>query len=160
MRPRLAPAPGAPAGVGPEIIAKAWAALKADGPVFAVIGDAALLRAGRFDRHVAIDRPDVKAREAILRVHARHVKLCLIGKVERRRQTDHLGFLGHPHLRGDAIEVPAGGNGGRSACGGVGLPGQTGETGGVAGVVESVCAVVKAKIAACGSSYIGVVIIL
>ena len=37
--------------------------------------DSALLRAGRFDRHVAIDRPDLKAREAILRVHARTVKL-------------------------------------------------------------------------------------
>jgi cell division protease FtsH len=37
--------------------------------------DAALLRAGRFDRHVAIDRPDIKEREAILRVHARNVKV-------------------------------------------------------------------------------------
>lgn len=37
--------------------------------------DPALLRAGRFDRHVAIDRPDVKGREAILSVHAKEVKL-------------------------------------------------------------------------------------
>ncbi|MBI1816880.1 MAG: ATP-dependent zinc metalloprotease FtsH [Deltaproteobacteria bacterium] len=37
--------------------------------------DAALLRAGRFDRHVALDRPDVRGREAILRVHTRTVKL-------------------------------------------------------------------------------------
>ena len=37
--------------------------------------DPALLRAGRFDRHVALDRPDVRGREAILRVHARAVKL-------------------------------------------------------------------------------------
>ncbi len=37
--------------------------------------DPALLRAGRFDRQVIIDRPDVQGREAILRVHARHVKL-------------------------------------------------------------------------------------
>jgi cell division protease FtsH len=35
--------------------------------------DPALLRPGRFDRHVAIDRPDVKGREAILKVHAQHV---------------------------------------------------------------------------------------
>jgi 4-hydroxythreonine-4-phosphate dehydrogenase len=36
---------GEPAGVGPEIIARAWTALKAEGPVFVVVGDAALLRA-------------------------------------------------------------------------------------------------------------------
>ncbi|GAA0637887.1 4-hydroxythreonine-4-phosphate dehydrogenase PdxA [Brevundimonas lenta] len=36
---------GEPAGVGPEIIAKAWAALRPEGPVFAVVGDAALMRA-------------------------------------------------------------------------------------------------------------------
>ena len=38
--------------------------------------DAALLRAGRFDRQVVVDRPDVKGREAILIVHARNVKLA------------------------------------------------------------------------------------
>jgi cell division protease FtsH len=37
--------------------------------------DSALLRAGRFDRQVVVDRPDVKGREAILKVHARKVKL-------------------------------------------------------------------------------------
>ena len=37
--------------------------------------DPALLRPGRFDRHVAIDRPDLKGREQILRVHARNVML-------------------------------------------------------------------------------------
>ena len=37
--------------------------------------DSALLRAGRFDRRVVVDRPDVKGREAILQVHARQVKL-------------------------------------------------------------------------------------
>lgn len=37
--------------------------------------DIALLRPGRFDRHVAVDRPDIKGREAILRIHAREVKL-------------------------------------------------------------------------------------
>lgn len=40
----LALSMGEPAGVGPEIIARAWAALKGEGPVFTVIGDAALLR--------------------------------------------------------------------------------------------------------------------
>jgi cell division protease FtsH len=38
--------------------------------------DPALLRAGRFDRHVAIDRPDVRGREAILKVHIKEVKLA------------------------------------------------------------------------------------
>ena len=33
--------------------------------------DPALLRPGRFDRHVYVGRPDVKGREAILRVHAK-----------------------------------------------------------------------------------------
>lgn len=41
----LALSMGEPAGVGPEIIAAAWTALKAGGPVFVVVGDAALLRA-------------------------------------------------------------------------------------------------------------------
>jgi len=37
--------------------------------------DPALLRPGRFDRHVLVDRPDVRGREAILRVHVAEVKL-------------------------------------------------------------------------------------
>ncbi|HEX6811919.1 MAG TPA: ATP-dependent zinc metalloprotease FtsH [Planctomycetota bacterium] len=37
--------------------------------------DPALLRPGRFDRQVVIDRPDAKGREAILKVHARKVKI-------------------------------------------------------------------------------------
>ena len=41
----LALSMGEPAGVGPEIIAKAWAALKGVGPRFFVVGDAALMRA-------------------------------------------------------------------------------------------------------------------
>ena len=38
--------------------------------------DPALLRPGRFDRHVAVDRPDIKGREQILKVHARNVVLA------------------------------------------------------------------------------------
>ena len=37
--------------------------------------DPALLRPGRFDRHVAIDKPDIRGREAILKVHAKDVEL-------------------------------------------------------------------------------------
>lgn len=38
--------------------------------------DPALLRPGRFDRHVTIDRPTLKGREAILKVHTREVPLA------------------------------------------------------------------------------------
>jgi cell division protease FtsH len=37
--------------------------------------DPALLRAGRFDRQILVDRPDKKGRIDILRVHLRHTKL-------------------------------------------------------------------------------------
>jgi cell division protease FtsH len=37
--------------------------------------DAALLRPGRFDRQVVVDRPDILGREAILKVHVRDVRL-------------------------------------------------------------------------------------
>ena len=37
--------------------------------------DPALLRPGRFDRHVLVDRPDISGREDILRVHVKNVKL-------------------------------------------------------------------------------------
>jgi len=38
--------------------------------------DPALLRAGRFDRQVLVDKPDVRGREEILNVHAKNVKLA------------------------------------------------------------------------------------
>jgi cell division protease FtsH len=38
--------------------------------------DKAILRPGRFDRQIMIDRPDIKGREEILKVHARRVKLA------------------------------------------------------------------------------------
>ncbi|HZT03471.1 MAG TPA: ATP-dependent zinc metalloprotease FtsH [Steroidobacteraceae bacterium] len=42
--------------------------------------DPALLRPGRFDRQVALDRPNIKGREQILRVHAK--RLALSGDVD------------------------------------------------------------------------------
>ena len=38
--------------------------------------DPALLRPGRFDRQVLVDKPDVRGREEILRIHARTVKMA------------------------------------------------------------------------------------
>jgi cell division protease FtsH len=38
--------------------------------------DPALMRAGRFDRQVVVDKPDVNGREAILKIHARNVSLA------------------------------------------------------------------------------------
>jgi len=38
--------------------------------------DPALLRPGRFDRHVVVPRPDIKGREGILQVHTRKVPLA------------------------------------------------------------------------------------
>lgn len=38
--------------------------------------DPALLRPGRFDRQIYVDMPDIKGREAILRVHVKRVKLA------------------------------------------------------------------------------------
>jgi len=38
--------------------------------------DPALLRPGRFDRQIVVDRPDVKGREGILKVHTRNIPLA------------------------------------------------------------------------------------
>ncbi|TBL69034.1 ATP-dependent zinc metalloprotease FtsH [Paenibacillus thalictri] len=38
--------------------------------------DPALLRPGRFDRQITVDRPDIKGREAVLKVHARNKPLA------------------------------------------------------------------------------------
>ena len=38
--------------------------------------DPALLRPGRFDRQVLVDKPDINGREAILRIHAQDVKVA------------------------------------------------------------------------------------
>jgi cell division protease FtsH len=38
--------------------------------------DPALLRSGRFDRQVLVDRPDVRGRRAILDIHAKQIKLA------------------------------------------------------------------------------------
>ncbi len=45
--------------------------------------DPALLRPGRFDRHITVDRPNLKARLAIFEVHCREVPLALDVDLER-----------------------------------------------------------------------------
>lgn len=55
--------------------------------------DPALLRPGRFDRQVVVDRPDIKGREEILKVHVRAVKIDPAADLQRiARQTP--GFSG------------------------------------------------------------------
>lgn len=55
--------------------------------------DPALLRPGRFDRQIVIDRPDIRGREEILKVHIRGIKLDKSSDLEKvARQTP--GFSG------------------------------------------------------------------
>jgi len=55
--------------------------------------DPALLRPGRFDRHVLVDRPDIRGREDILRVHCKRIVLAadVDARVLAARTT---GFVG------------------------------------------------------------------
>ncbi|WP_018759465.1 ATP-dependent zinc metalloprotease FtsH [Paenibacillus terrigena] len=55
--------------------------------------DPALLRPGRFDRQITVDRPDVKGREAVLKVHAKNKPLAKDVKMDviAKRTT---GFTG------------------------------------------------------------------
>ena len=55
--------------------------------------DPALMRPGRFDRHVLVDRPDIKGREAILNVHSKRIKMS--DNVDMRRLAKLTpGFVG------------------------------------------------------------------
>ncbi len=55
--------------------------------------DPALMRPGRFDRNVLVDRPDIKGRRAILNVHSKRVKLADAIDLDRiARMTP--GFVG------------------------------------------------------------------
>jgi cell division protease FtsH len=55
--------------------------------------DPALLRPGRFDRQVLVDRPDINGREAILRIHSKNVLLSL--DVDLRKVAGRTpGFVG------------------------------------------------------------------
>ena len=80
--------------------------------------DPALLRPGRFDRQVLVDKPDIKGREEVLRIHTRNVKLsptvdlkvvaAADGRLCRRRP-------GEPRERGGAAGGAQGQDRGRHA---------------------------------------------
>lgn len=55
--------------------------------------DPALLRPGRFDRQITVDRPDVKGREAVLKVHARNKPLAKDVRLETLARYT-IGFTG------------------------------------------------------------------
>jgi len=55
--------------------------------------DPALLRAGRFDRQVLVDRPDKSGREAILKVHVKKIKLDPTARLDEVAQLT-AGFSG------------------------------------------------------------------
>jgi len=55
--------------------------------------DPALLRPGRFDRQVAVDRPDLVGREAILAIHAKTVKLDVVVDLKKVARSTP-GFVG------------------------------------------------------------------
>jgi cell division protease FtsH len=55
--------------------------------------DPALLRPGRFDRQVLVDKPDVRGREEVLRIHTKQVKLAPIVDL-RKVAARTAGFAG------------------------------------------------------------------
>jgi cell division protease FtsH len=55
--------------------------------------DPALLRPGRFDRQITVDRPDVKGREAVLKVHSRNKPLAKDVRLETLARYT-IGFTG------------------------------------------------------------------
>ena len=79
--------------------------------------DPALTRAGRFDRQIVVDRPDIQGREAILKVHTRKLRLgadvdlrVLAARTPGMAGADLANIVNEAALRaarrsGDAIEM-------------------------------------------------------
>jgi len=55
--------------------------------------DPALMRPGRFDRHIAIDRPDISGRTEIFKVHLKPLKLAEAGAQEVELLAEKLSTL-------------------------------------------------------------------
>src|SRR5258706_11269615 len=73
--------------------------------------DPALLRPGRFDRHVTLDRPDIKGRRSILDVHARNKPLDTTVDLEvLARQTPGFSGADLANLINEAAILAARGN--------------------------------------------------
>src|SRR3989441_3133712 len=73
--------------------------------------DPALLRPGRFDRHVTLDRPDIKGRRSILDVHARNKPLDSTVDLEvLARQTPGFSGADLANLINEAAILAARGN--------------------------------------------------
>jgi len=73
--------------------------------------DPALLRPGRFDRHVTLDRPDIRGRKAILEVHARNKPLDPAVELETlARQTPGFSGADLSNLINEAAILTARGN--------------------------------------------------
>ena len=72
--------------------------------------DPALLRPGRFDRQVLVDKPDINGREQVLKIHTRNVKM--VPEVDLRMIARPHGGLrrrgpGEPGERGGAAGARA-----------------------------------------------------
>jgi cell division protease FtsH len=73
--------------------------------------DPALLRPGRFDRHVTLDRPDIRGRKAILEVHARNKPLDPAVELETlAKQTPGFSGADLSNLINEAAILTARGN--------------------------------------------------
>lgn len=68
--------------------------------------DKALLRPGRFDRHISIDVPDVEGRKEIFKVHLNKLKLQAVEDIDIKQKD--VDFAKFQQLKNNAIEQLAG----------------------------------------------------
>ena len=68
--------------------------------------DKALLRPGRFDRHISIDVPDVEGRKQIFKVHLNKLKLKSVQDIDAKQKD--VDFSKYQQLKNEEIEKLAG----------------------------------------------------